>query len=174
MPLSRAFSNLFPRPFFKPLLCVLIALNSPIAKAAETYDIVVYGGTSGGVMAAVQAARMGKTVVLIEPGKYLGGMTSGGLGWVDVGNPKTIGGLGREYFHNVWKHYQDDTNWKWEKKRKMPGQHAPLPADDQTMWTVEPSVAEKIFDAMATEAKVKVLRGERLERKSGVKKTGQR
>ena len=56
----------------------------------------------------------------------------------------------------------------------MPGQHAPLPADDQTMWTVEPSVAEKIFDAMATEAKVKVLRGERLERKSGVKKTGQK
>ena len=95
-------------------------------KKMEVYDIVVYGGTSGGVMAAVQAARMGKKVVLIEPGVHLGGLTSGGLGWVDVGNPKTIGGLAREYFHRVWKHYQDDAAWKWEKKHKMQGQHAPL------------------------------------------------
>lgn len=150
-----------------------IGLSVSSARSAETYDIVVYGGNSGGVMAAVQAARMGKTVALIEPGKHLGGMTSGGLGFVDVGDPKTIGGLGREYFHKVWEHYQDDANWTWEKKRKMPGQHAPLPDDDQTMWIVEPSVAERIFDRMAADAKVTVVRDERLDRKSGVKKAGQ-
>lgn len=139
-----------------------------------TYDIVVYGGTSGGVIAAVQAARMGKTVALIEPGAHLGGLTSGGLGWVDVGNPKTIGGLAREYFHRVWKHYQDDAAWKWEKKHDMPGQHEPLEPGDQTMWIVEPSVAERLFDQMVTEANVTVVRNERLNRRNGVIKEGQK
>jgi len=138
----------------------------------ESYDIVVYGGTSGGVIAAVQAGRMGKKVALIEPGKHLGGMTSGGLGFVDVGNPATIGGVAREYFHRVWEHYQDDASWTWEKKHAIKGQHGPLPPDDETLWIVEPSVAEKLFDRMAAEAKVTVVRGERLERKAGVKKEG--
>ena len=159
---------------------VAIGLGASPGRAAhetvtvETYDIVVYGGSSGGVIAAVQAARMGKSAVLIEPGKHLGGLTSGGLGWVDVGNPQTIGGLAREYFHRVWKHYQNDAAWKWEARRKMQGQHAPLAPGDQTMWVVEPSVAERLFDQMAIEAKVTVVRNERLNRQSGVTKAGQR
>lgn len=140
----------------------------------EVYDIVVYGGTCGGVMAAVQSVRMGKTVALIEPGLHLGGLTSGGLGWVDVGNPETIGGLAREYFHRVWEHYQEDAAWKWEKKHEMPGQHAPLAPQDETMWIVEPSIAERLFDQMATEANVTVVRNERLNRGSGVIKEGQK
>ncbi len=150
--------------------------KSPIntKKKIEVYDIVVYGGTSGGVMAAVQAARMGKTVALIEPGIHLGGLTSGGLGWVDVGNTETIGGLSREYFHRVWKHYQDDAAWKWEKKHKMQGQHALLAPEDETMWIIEPSVAERLFDQMATEANVTIVRNERLNRGRGVIKEGQK
>ncbi len=139
---------------------------------AESYDIVVYGGTSGGVIAAVQAARLGKTVALVDPGKHLGGLTSGGLGWVDVGNPQTIGGLARNYFHKVWEYYQDDAAWKLSKKQPMVGQHPPLPPDDQTMWILEPSVAERLFDRMAAEAQVTVVRDERLDRQSGVKKDG--
>ncbi len=158
--------------------CAIIGLSASIARSApdgaDRFDIVVYGGTSAGVTAAVQAARMGKTVVLIEPGKHLGGLTSGGLGWVDVGNPQTIGGLAREYFHQAWQHYQDDAAWKWEKKRKMGGQHAPLPPNDQTMWILEPSVAERLFDQMAGEAKVTVVRNERLNRKTGVKQEGRK
>ncbi|MEZ0297941.1 MAG: FAD-dependent oxidoreductase [Candidatus Methylacidiphilales bacterium] len=162
------FNRMLPRlPWMAMMLCASSGWT------AETFDIVVYGGNSGGVMAAVQARRMGKTVALIEPGKHLGGMTSGGLGWVDVGNPATIGGLGREYFHQVWEHYQDEANWKWEKKRKLPGQHPPLADDDHTLWIVEPSVAEKLFDRMTADAKVTVVRGERLDRKNGVKKSGQ-
>ncbi|MBC9929127.1 FAD-dependent oxidoreductase [Chitinophaga qingshengii] len=134
----------------------------------DDYDIVVYGGTSGGVMAAIQAARMGKKVALIEPGKHLGGLTSGGLGWVDVGDPHTIGGLSREYFHRVWQHYQADKAWKWEQKHPMAEQHPPLAPDDQTMWIVEPSVAEHLFDQMAAEAKVTIVRNERLNCRSGV------
>ncbi len=144
------------------------------AVATEAYDIVVYGGTSGGVSAAVQAARMGKSVVLIEPGQHLGGLTASGLGFVDVGNVSTIGGLAREYFHRVWKFYQADAAWKMEGRRSLPGQHKPLPPGEQTLWLVEPSVGERLFDEMITEAKVTVVRGERLNRQTGVRKDGEK
>ncbi|HWC90564.1 MAG TPA: FAD-dependent oxidoreductase, partial [Pirellulales bacterium] len=61
--------------------------------AADDYDVVIYGGTSSGIVAALQAARMGKRVVLIEPGEHLGGLTSGGLGATDIGNKQAIGGI---------------------------------------------------------------------------------
>lgn len=147
--------------------------DSPTQLPVSDYDIVVYGGTSSGVIAAVQAARLGKSVALIEPGHHLGGMTSGGLGWVDVGNPQTIGGLAREFFHRAWKHYEDDASWVWEPKRKIKAQHAPLPDDDETIWALEPSVAERLFDQMAEEANVPVFRGERLDRENGVDMRGQ-
>src|SRR5690349_4755662 len=95
------------RPLLAALTVSLLALSSgSLARAAEpaSYDIVVYGGTSGGVIAAVQAAKMGKTVVLIEPGKHLGGLTSGGLGATDIGNKGAIGGLSREFYRRIHKH----------------------------------------------------------------------
>ncbi len=108
--------------FLKWIPCLMtIGLSVSSAWSAETYDIVVYGGNSGGVMAAVQAARMGKTIALIEPGKHLGGMTSGGLGFVDVGDPKTIGGLGREYFHKVWSALPGRRQLDVGEETQMPG-----------------------------------------------------
>ncbi|HVX62541.1 MAG TPA: FAD-dependent oxidoreductase, partial [Pirellulales bacterium] len=77
----------------------------PAIAAAETFDVVIYGGTSGGVTAAVQAAKMGKRVALIEPGKHLGGLTSGGLGATDIGNKGAIGGLSREFYRRIGRHY---------------------------------------------------------------------
>ena len=53
---------------------------------SDDCDVCIYGGTSGGVVAAVQAARMGKSVVLIEPGKHLGGMMAGGFNCFVVGS----------------------------------------------------------------------------------------
>ena len=72
---------------------------------AETYDVVVIGATSGGVTAAVQVAREGKTVVLLEPGKHVGGMTAGGLGWIDIKGTGSTGGLALEFMERVIKHY---------------------------------------------------------------------
>ena len=85
------------------------------------YDLVVYGGTSGGISAAIQAARMGKTVVLFEPGKHLGGLTSGGLGATDIGNKQAIGGISREFYQRIKKHYADDAAWKYEKRADFKG-----------------------------------------------------
>src|SRR6187402_2094775 len=83
---------------------------------AEDYDVVVYGGTSGGVIAAVQAKVMGKSVVLVGPDKHLGGLTSGGLGWTDTGDKSVIGGLSRDFYYRVWQHYDRADAWRWQKK----------------------------------------------------------
>jgi hypothetical protein len=136
------------------------------------YDVVVYGGTSGGVSAAVQAARLGKAVVLFEPGKHLGGLTSGGLGATDIGNKAAIGGLAREFYQRIKKHYQDEGNWRYEKRAdfKGPG-HDPK---EDAAWTFEPHVAEKVFGDLVREHRVPVVLGQHLDLAKGVRKDGPR
>lgn len=75
------------------ILVVIAVLFSGRAVLAATYDIVIYGGTSAGVIAAVQAKRMGKSVIIVSPDQHLGGLTSNGLGFTDTGNKAVIGGL---------------------------------------------------------------------------------
>ncbi len=154
------------------LLAAAFLLAGPTPAAERTYDLVVYGGTPGGITAAVQAARLGKTAILIEPGRHLGGMTSGGLGATDIGNKGAIGGLAREFYRRVRKHYEQDSAWKQERRAdfKGPG-HAP---HEDTAWTFEPHVAEKIFNDLLREAKVPVVLGRRLDLKAGVRKDGPR
>ena len=135
-------------------------------------DILVYGGTSGGVTAAVQAARAGKHVLLVEPGKHLGGMTSGGLGWADLGNPEIVGGMAREFFHRVYLHYQSDSAWTFgarDKFKDAPAQNTKAvdPAHE-VMWVFEPHVAEQIFNDMIRETGVTVVFGQRLDLVNGV------
>jgi len=136
---------------------------------AERYDIVVYGGTSGGVIAAVQAKRMGKTVVLIEPTKFLGGLTTGGLGATDIGNKRAIGGLSREFYQRIHQYYLMPERWTRETRDDYFAKRA---KNEDTMWTFEPSAASKVFETMIAEAKVPVVFGERLELKKGVVKEG--
>ncbi|MCE9519949.1 MAG: FAD-dependent oxidoreductase, partial [Verrucomicrobia bacterium] len=145
------------------------------AFAAEVHDIVVYGGTSGGVAAAIQASRMGKTVVLIEPTKFLGGLTTGGLGATDIGNKRAIGGISREFYHRIYQYYADPAHWQQQTREeyfaKKP--HGNTESED-TMWTFEPHVATQVFTDMLRETKVQVVLGERLDLKTDVKKDGAR
>src|SRR5690606_34781510 len=90
------------------------ALAMTPAAGAQSFDVVVYGGTSGGVAAAVQAARLGKSALLIRPGRHLGGMTSGGLGATDIGNKGAIGGLAREFYRRLGAHYGIPEAWTFE------------------------------------------------------------
>lgn len=93
-------------------------LATPAAAEGTVYDVVVYGGTSAGVTAGVQAARMVESVVLIEPTSYLGGLTSGGLGMTDTGNREVIGGVSREFYRRIRKHYESDAAWTAEKEAR--------------------------------------------------------
>ena len=146
------------------------------AQSAQ-YDLVVYGGTSAGVIAAVQAKKMGRTVVLVGPDVHLGGLSSGGLGFTDTGNKAVIGGLSRDFYHRVWKHYQDPGTWKWQKREEYGNKGQGTPAMDgehRTMWIFEPRVAERVFEELVKEYGIPVHRNEWLDRQNGVKKAGAR
>ena len=90
-------------------------------------DIVIYGGTSAGVSAAIESARLGKSVILIEPTNRLGGLTTGGLGQTDIGNKQVIGGIAREFYQNIREHYQDSTNWVWQNRSEYKAETKPPP-----------------------------------------------
>src|SRR5690242_21488614 len=95
------------------LIAIAVSLVSPALDAA-TFDVVVYGGTAGGVITAVTAAREGLSVALLEPGTHLGGMVSGGLGWTDYGKKEVIGGYSLEFFQRVGAKYGRDVEWHFE------------------------------------------------------------
>jgi hypothetical protein len=127
-----------------------------LACAGWGYDLVVYGGTAGGVMTAVAGARHGLSTVLLEPGQHLGGMVTGGLSGTDVGKIEVIGGMALEFYWRAGRHYQMERHLQ------------------QLAWMPEPGVGEKIMREMLAEAKVTVLTGHRLVEKRGVVKQGGR
>jgi FAD dependent oxidoreductase len=104
-------------------------------------DVCIYGGTSAGVIAAYAAKKLHHTVLLIEPGYRLGGLSSGGLGYTDIGNKYVVTGLARDFYRRVGRHYH-----KFEQ------------------WTFEPHVADSIFRDYTKRANITVLFGERLQK----------
>ncbi len=153
-------------------LCLLLVSCSQ-HEDTRNYDIVVYGGTSGAITAAVQAKRMGKSVAIVCPDIHLGGLSSGGLGWTDSGNKGVIGGLSREFYQRVYDHYQKSEAWKWQVREEYGNQGQGTPAidgDARTMWIFEPHVAENIFEDFVAEYDIPVFRDEWLDRENGVHK----
>jgi hypothetical protein len=132
-----------------PFLCIALLFTIQTVTAQKNisgYDVVVYGGTSAGVIAAYSAKQMGKSVLLIEPGKRVGGLTSGGLGFTDIGNKYAISGLALDFYRRVGAHYG-----KFEQ------------------WIFEPSVAERIYQQYIKKANLSVLYSYRI---TSAKKTG--
>jgi len=120
--------------------CALLLMPAPPAKANNIEaDICIYGGNAAGVIAAYTAAKMNKKVLLIEPGQHPGGLTTGGLGYTDIGNKYAITGLSLDFYRRLGKHYG-----KLEQ------------------WIFEPHVAESIMQQYITEAKVNVWYGYQL------------
>ena len=129
-------------------MMALLVLLASCKRGAEQVDICIYGGTSAGVIAAYTASMEGKKVLLIEPGTHLGGMTSGGLGYTDIGNKFVVTGLARDFYRRIGAHY---------------GQFE--------QWVFEPSVAERIFQEYIDRGRVEVLYSYRLH---DVEKEGSR
>jgi hypothetical protein len=173
----------FPLRPWSTLLAVALTLTcsqSPVlaANVPAAVDVVVFGGTSAGIIAAIQSAKSGKSVVVVEPGSHLGGLTTGGLGATDIGNKAAIGGLSREFYHRVALHYAQPTAWKYETaedyfRRRGSGQAAAseLSGSNATMWTFEPHVAAGIYSNWLAEAKIPLHAGKRL---ASVRKDGLR
>ncbi len=162
-----------------PLLPKLAFIMPCISSAAEhRADLIVYGGTSAAVIAAVQATKDGLSVVVVSPDKHLGGLSSGGLGFTDTGDKSVIGGLSRDFYHRIWAHYDKEAAWKWQEKASYGNKGQGTPAIDgeqRTMWIFEPHAAEAVFESYLSEFKLKVLRDQWLDRSpGGVEKEGTR
>ena len=140
----------FPTPVLALLLTGTFAVR---AEVIET-DIVIFGASSGGIAAAVQAKRMGKTAVIAEWTQHLGGLTTGGLGATDIGNKGAIGGIAREFYEQIATHYDRPESWKWEPAKapaaltsgqERGGDPVAAKTGKPTKWTFEPSVAMAIY-----------------------------
>jgi hypothetical protein len=117
-------------------LCLLLLplFSYSQSKSSKNYDICIYGATSGGVIAAYTAAGQGKKVVLIATGSHVGGLSSGGLGYTDIGNKYVVTGLALDFYRKVGQHYG-----KLEQ------------------WIFEPHVAENIFLDYLKNKKINVI-----------------
>jgi ribulose 1,5-bisphosphate synthetase/thiazole synthase len=142
----------------------IIAVVPDACAEDKTADVVVYGGTPAGVAAAIQIQRMDHSVVLIEPTMHLGGMTTNGLGMTDTGDKSVIGGIAREFYQRVKRHYDRPSAWRQE----LATQYDRYRSSEDAMWTFEPHVAEEILREMLAESQVDVVLGQRLDRSSGV------
>lgn len=160
-------------------ITVILLFSGATKNTNPDYDIVIYGGTSAGVMAAVQAARMGKSVLLINPLSHLGGLSSSGLGWTDLGRSQTIGGLSREFYQALDRYYKKKEAWRQETREafiaKVEGgniwDRVMLPKNG-IMPVFEPHVAELVFDEFIREHGVKMVKDQWLNRETGVIKSG--
>ncbi|MBI4903126.1 MAG: FAD-dependent oxidoreductase [Acidobacteria bacterium] len=116
--------------------------------AAQSFDVVVYGGTPGGVAAAVSAARMGHSVALLEYHNHLGGMSASGLGKSDIETKEAIGGLFREFVERMHRYYV--------ARYGAGSSNAKLSREG---YYYEPSVAGHMFDVMVAEQpRIQVLK----------------
>ena len=138
------------------LAFLLLLFHACAGAAVFDYDLVVYGGTAGGVMTAVSGARQGLKTVLLEPRAHLGGMATGGLSRTDVGRREVIGGLALEFYYRVGLRYE------------MPRYLNPV------AWFYEPRIGESVMREMLKDAGVTVLFHHRLREKDGVRREGAR
>ena len=127
------------RKIILSIVVLAMMFSSGCSRQELECDVCVYGGTSAGVIAAYAVAQQGKSVLLIEPGYRLGGMSSGGLGQTDIGNKQVVKGLSLDFYRRVGAHY-----------------------DALEHWIFEPSVAEKVFNDYIERGNVEVLYGHRI------------
>lgn len=158
------------------LILMACSVKSPEDEHTQTADVIVYGGTSGAVSTAIQLSRMGRSVIVVSPDQHLGGLTSSGLGWTDTGDKSVIGGIAREFYHRVYRYYEQPETWKWQEKEEYgnKGQGTPaIDGENKTMWIFEPHIAEQVFEDLVRDHQVTVVRDEWLDRENGVVMEGQ-
>ncbi|MEC3912413.1 FAD-dependent oxidoreductase [Sphingobium sp. CR2-8] len=153
----------------RPLIAAALLLTGgasaqdKASDAKTAADIVIYGCTSSGVIAAIEGRRLKRSVLLVCRDDYVGGMTTNGLGWSDTGSHRAIGGLSLDFYRRVKRHYDDPAAWTFAKRPAK----AENFVDDDAMWQFEPKVAERIYEDWLKEAGVTVLRSQPIDRRVG-------
>ena len=140
------------------------------AEPMGTYDLVIYGPTSAGVAAAVQAKQMGLSTIIVGAEKHLGGLSAGGLGWTDSGNKAVIGGIALDFYKRVFAYYDKPTTWRWQDRDAYGNRGQGTPAMDgegRAMWVFEPHIAEQVFEDLIRDHAITVHRDEWLDRSGG-------
>jgi hypothetical protein len=125
---------------FLTLMVAFGSMSCDSGQSRNEYDIVVYGGTSAGIIAGYTAKQLGKSVLVIEPGTHLGGLTTGGLGATDIGNKYAVTGLATDFYRRIGAHYN-----KFEQ------------------WTFEPHVAQKVYEEYIRKANLEIVKSHRLK-----------
>ncbi len=150
---------------------VLAAGCAGIAPDGETADLVVYGSSPAALSAAIQAKRMGRTVVIVSPETRIGGLTTGGLGQTDIGNKAAFGGIALEFYRAVADWYADKGKWTRQTPESyFPDGQCAGSKGKESMWTFEPSAALAILEGWEKRDGLDIRRGERLDRGRGVAK----
>lgn len=161
--------------FIYSCIIAIILFSSPQLFAQKQWDVCVYGETPAGVLAAIQAAKMNKQVLLISNTAHVGGVATSGLTATDLNNFRSAGGLTRDFYKRLYAYYLDSSAWRCEsrdvffersKKRTFTGKNDSL----QMQWVYESHIAERILKGMLQEAGVQVVYKERLQLKMGVEK----
>ena len=142
------------------------------------FDIVIYGASSAGIIAAVAAANRGRSVIIVEPSNHLGGLTTGGLGQTDIGvegEGGAIGGLSFDFYKQIRQYYKNEDAWTHQTWDEYMGRTDRLQEDSEGMFGFEPHVAKNIYKKMLDEAGVPVVMNDRiLLNGRGVEKSGDR
>lgn len=133
------------------------------------YDVVIYGGTPAGIMAAIEVSKSGKSVILLNSSEgALGGMITNGLGNTDILRPQIIGGLSRQFFRRIKEYYLRPENWF----AKNSSQNAFLAHSTDIMTRFEPRAAQFVIKDLIQENHIPVIHNDRLKWEKGVVKTG--
>jgi hypothetical protein len=173
--------NIQRRSFLKSSLVLSAGMILPASafKAAltrENYDIVIYGASSAGIIAAVAAARRGRSVIIVEPSGHLGGLTTGGLGQTDIGvegEGGAIGGMSFDFYRQIRQYYKNDKAWTHQTWDEYMARTNRLEPESEGMFGFEPHVARLIYEQMLKEAGVRVVMNDRiLLNGRGVEKRG--
>jgi len=138
-----------------------------LSRALAAHDVVIYGDTLAGISAAIQAARLNKTVLLLSPTAHIGGVATSGLTATDMNRSTSIGGIAREFYQELYTHYLQPSAWRGQtrdeffelsKKRTYTGKNDAL----RMQWVYESHVAERILEGMLHRAGVEVARRKRI------------
>ncbi|MCA9192336.1 MAG: FAD-dependent oxidoreductase [Planctomycetales bacterium] len=170
------------RMYYTKLLIWLTVWLLPMGTHATepvACDVLIYGATPAGIMAAIAASENGQRTYLLAPNQIVGGVMTSGLCATDMNSSSLIGGYARKFFNRVYRHYEIPATWQAETRdeyfsrsvhRVYTGKNDAL----EMQWVFEPRVAKQIYDQMLAEANVQVITHARLDLTKGVERSGNR